>query len=78
MVVNIKNPGNSDSDFLIFEEQEIRLSFQKTGVLPDPRIHIPLVRDMDVFEDDIFICAYMKCGKNIKTCFVMIITSMAS
>jgi hypothetical protein len=42
VVVNIKNPGNSDSDFLIFEEQEIRLSFQKTGVLPDPRIHIPL------------------------------------
>ncbi|XP_076104591.1 sulfotransferase 1A1-like [Mytilus galloprovincialis] len=62
VVVSIKQPGNADTEVLIVEEQEIRLSFQKKGVVPDPRILIPAFQEMECYDDDIFICAYPKCG----------------
>ncbi|XP_063431514.1 sulfotransferase 1C2-like [Mytilus trossulus] len=49
-------------EHLIVDEFETRIDFLNNGVLPDPRIMIPQIQTMDVFDDDIFICAFMKCG----------------
>lgn len=38
------------------------LEFPKFGIAPDPRINFPKIKNMDVRNDDVFICAYPKAG----------------
>ncbi|XP_062620755.1 sulfotransferase 1B1-like [Saccostrea cucullata] len=38
------------------------LEFIETGFAPDPRTHVPELRKMEVFDDDVFIYAFAKSG----------------
>ncbi|KAK3102239.1 hypothetical protein FSP39_009838 [Pinctada imbricata] len=40
-------------------------SFMMSGFTPDPRTHTPIIRDMNVYPDDVLICAYVKAGTHL-------------
>ncbi|XP_052101806.1 sulfotransferase 1C2-like isoform X3 [Mytilus californianus] len=61
-VVTVTLSEDMKVENLVVDEFETGINFRKNGILPDPRIMIPQIQTMDVFDDDIFICAYMKCG----------------
>jgi hypothetical protein len=41
---------------LVKDEYDVPILNRKTSMFPDPRILIPQTKNMDVFEDDMFIC----------------------
>ncbi|XP_021340691.1 sulfotransferase 1C4-like isoform X2 [Mizuhopecten yessoensis] len=45
-----------------YGEDFIPTAIFKMGHIPDPRTHFPLLRDMQIRDDDILLCAYMKAG----------------
>ncbi|XP_056022729.1 sulfotransferase 1A1-like isoform X2 [Ostrea edulis] len=38
------------------------LQFTTSGFIPDPRSHVPSLRTMDIYEDDVLVSAFPKCG----------------
>lgn len=66
-IISVSGLDSSDSDMIIVEDYEEKVSALKKGLLPDPRIMIPQTLNMDIFDSDIFICAFMKSGKYIFT-----------
>jgi hypothetical protein len=46
------------------------LNFATSGFMPDPRTHAPSLRSMDVYENDILITAFPKCGKKTNVIFL--------
>ncbi|XP_052101804.1 sulfotransferase 1C2-like [Mytilus californianus] len=61
-VINVALPGGKESEYLLTDEYETRIIDRKVGFYPDPRVLIPQTQNMDVYDDDIFVCAYPKCG----------------
>jgi len=61
-IISVTFPGNEKAEMLVKDEYDVPILNRKTSRFPDPRILIPQTKNMDVFEDDIFICAYPKCG----------------
>lgn len=66
-IISVSGLGSTASDMIIVEDYEEKVSTLKNGLLPDPRIMIPQTQTMDIFDSDIFICAFMKAGKYIYT-----------
>lgn len=61
-IISVSGLGSTASDMIIVEDYEEKVSTLKNGLLPDPRIMIPQTQTMDIFDSDIFICAFMKAG----------------
>lgn len=61
-VITVNFPGAGEIELLITEDCEARMPLLKTGLIPDPRILIPQLQNMEIFDDDIFILAFPKCG----------------
>ncbi|CAG2214386.1 SULT6B1 [Mytilus edulis] len=61
-IINVALPGGKMSEYLLTDEYETRIIDRKLGYYPDPRVLIPQTQNMDVYDDDMFVCAYPKCG----------------
>jgi hypothetical protein len=63
-VITVNFPGAGEIELLITEDFDARIALLKSGLIPDPRILIPQLKNMEIFDDDIFILAFPKCGES--------------
>ncbi|XP_061194085.1 sulfotransferase 1B1-like isoform X2 [Saccostrea echinata] len=61
-IIERKCPSGYTARYIKLHEHWKPLEFIETGFAPDPRTHVPELRKMEVFDDDVFIYAYPKCG----------------
>ena len=62
-IVERKSPGGFSQKYIIIDGNYHLLEFFQSGFIPDPRTHFPELRNMEVFDNDILIAAFLKCGK---------------
>ena len=61
-IIKKKLPGGKEIEQYPLFGSYVSPAFAFSGFVPDPREHLPAVRDMPVFDDDVLICAYPKAG----------------
>ncbi|XP_048736409.2 sulfotransferase 6B1-like isoform X2 [Ostrea edulis] len=61
-IIERKCPGGWSSKWILLHGQYKPLDHVQNQSIPDPRSHVPKVRNMEIFDDDIMIYAYPKCG----------------
>jgi hypothetical protein len=55
-------PGGWSSKYILLHGQYKPLDSVESLEIPDPRSNVPKLRSMEIFDDDIIIYAYPKCG----------------
>ncbi|XP_062614154.1 sulfotransferase 1B1-like isoform X1 [Saccostrea cucullata] len=61
-IIERKTPSGYTAKYIKLHGHWKALDLVVSGFIPDPRSHVPEVRQMEVFDDDVFIYAYPKCG----------------
>ncbi|KAJ8317188.1 LOW QUALITY PROTEIN: hypothetical protein KUTeg_005092, partial [Tegillarca granosa] len=61
-IMEIQTSSGFKIQMLHFDGNNYALDMMKMGFAPDPRVNNQKIKDMDIRDDDVIICAFPKCG----------------